>query len=43
MQRMDELIKAWVPEELSVFTTQEQSRKTDDYFLNSADRIHFFL
>ena len=27
----------------SIFTTDEQARRTDDYFLDSADRIHFFF
>jgi phytanoyl-CoA hydroxylase len=27
----------------SIFTTDDQARRTDDYFLDSADRIHFFF
>ena len=27
----------------SIFTTDEQARRTDDYFLDSAERIHFFF
>jgi len=41
--RMETLIQGWTPRELSVFSTQEQTRKTDDYFLESADKVHFFL
>lgn len=47
-QRMQDLIAKWDPEELlcPVFSTDEtQSTRqgSSDYFLDSADRIHFFL
>mmetsp|Transcript_9045 Transcript_9045/g.23670 ORF Transcript_9045/g.23670 Transcript_9045/m.23670 type:complete len:337 (+) Transcript_9045:83-1093(+) len=46
--RMAELIDAWDPAKTMspVFTTdadQEKSQGSSDYFLDSADRIHFFL
>eukprot|EP00283_Hemiselmis_rufescens_P021427 CAMPEP_0173455736 /NCGR_PEP_ID=MMETSP1357-20121228/54791_1 /TAXON_ID=77926 /ORGANISM="Hemiselmis rufescens, Strain PCC563" /LENGTH=281 /DNA_ID=CAMNT_0014422895 /DNA_START=6 /DNA_END=848 /DNA_ORIENTATION=+ len=43
MSRMAELIAAWQPEHLSVFTTKQEMRQTDEYFLESSDKIHFFL
>jgi len=46
IRRMDELITEWDPEELAVFRTdneQEKAQGSSDYFLDSADRIHFFL
>ena len=43
-QRMTELCEAWDPGTLlSCFSTHEQSRVIDDYFLASGDRIHFFF
>eukprot|EP00931_Biecheleriopsis_adriatica_P007311 TRINITY_DN108610_c0_g1_i1.p1 TRINITY_DN108610_c0_g1~~TRINITY_DN108610_c0_g1_i1.p1 ORF type:complete len:349 (-),score=105.34 TRINITY_DN108610_c0_g1_i1:78-1088(-) len=47
-QRMKELIDAWDPaaKKVSVFVTdgeQEGAQGSSDYFLDSADRIHFFL
>lgn len=42
--RADELVEGFDAEaHRSIFTTDEQSRRTDDYFLDSADRIHFFF
>eukprot|EP00747_Dinoflagellata_sp_TGD_P166882 gnl/TRDRNA2_/TRDRNA2_190381_c0_seq1.p1 gnl/TRDRNA2_/TRDRNA2_190381_c0~~gnl/TRDRNA2_/TRDRNA2_190381_c0_seq1.p1 ORF type:complete len:358 (+),score=77.67 gnl/TRDRNA2_/TRDRNA2_190381_c0_seq1:53-1075(+) len=47
--RMQELISAWDPvaEKVPVFVTdekeQEKAQGSSDYFLDSADRIHFFL
>jgi len=45
--RMRELIDKWDPDtmELSVFDTDSKSQQKawNDYFLDSADRIHFFL
>lgn len=47
--RMQELVAAWDPAEQSVpvFVTggkeQERAQGSSDYFLDSADRIHFFL
>ena len=31
------------PDRVSIFTTDEQARRTDDYFLDSAERISFFF
>ena len=43
-QRALELIAAFNPESLvSIFSTHEQSRTTDDYFLTSGDKIRFFF
>jgi ectoine hydroxylase-related dioxygenase (phytanoyl-CoA dioxygenase family) len=41
--RADALVDAFDPRERrSVFTTDEQARRTDDYFLGSGDQIRFF-
>lgn len=48
-QRMADLVAAWDPDktEAVVFSTdqeeQEKAQGSSDYFLDSADRIHFFL
>lgn len=42
--RADELVEDFDAEaHRSIFTTDDQARRTDDYFLDSADRIHFFF
>jgi phytanoyl-CoA hydroxylase len=42
--RADELVEEFEPGEvLSVFTTREQARKSDDYFLESGDKVRFFF
>jgi phytanoyl-CoA hydroxylase len=42
--RADELVEAFEPGEVpSVFTTREQTRKSDDYFLESGDKVRFFF
>jgi len=42
--RATALVDAFEPgEQRSVFTTDEQARKTDDYFLDSGDQIRFFF
>jgi phytanoyl-CoA hydroxylase len=43
-QRALELVDEFNPDSLvSVFSTHEQSRTTDDYFLTSGDKIRFFF
>lgn len=43
-ERAAELVEAFEPgEALSVFTTREQARRSDDYFLGSGDRVRFFF
>ena len=43
-ERADELVEGFEPGEvLSVFTTREQTRKSDEYFLDSGDRVRFFF
>jgi phytanoyl-CoA hydroxylase len=42
--RADELVEGFDAEaHRSIFTTDEQARRIDDYFLDSAERIHFFF
>jgi phytanoyl-CoA hydroxylase len=42
--RARELVDAWDPGEArSIFTTHEQTRTSDDYFLGSGDRVRFFF
>ena len=43
VQRSYELIDAFDPTTVSVFTTDEQTRTTDDYFLGSGDTIRCFF
>ncbi|MDI3282588.1 phytanoyl-CoA dioxygenase family protein [Polyangium sp. 15x6] len=43
-RRAEELVAAFDPEaHRSVFSTHEQTRTSDDYFLESGDKIRFFL
>ncbi|MFL6336115.1 MAG: phytanoyl-CoA dioxygenase family protein [Pyrinomonadaceae bacterium] len=43
-RRADELVEEFEPGEVpSVFTTREQTRKSDDYFLESGDKVRFFF
>lgn len=43
-ERMDELLESFDPGEIrSIFTTNEQSRHTDQYFMESAEKISFFF
>ncbi|HEX8116632.1 MAG TPA: phytanoyl-CoA dioxygenase family protein, partial [Pyrinomonadaceae bacterium] len=42
--RADELVGAFEPgDALSVFTTREQTRRSDEYFLESGDKVRFFF
>jgi phytanoyl-CoA hydroxylase len=42
--RADELVEAFEPgESLSIFTTREQTRRSDEYFLGSGDKVRFFF
>lgn len=42
--RAEKLVSDFDPEGVvSIFSTREQSRKSDDYFLTSGDKIHFFF
>jgi phytanoyl-CoA hydroxylase len=41
--RADALVRGFRPETISVFTTREQTRTSDDYFLASGDQIRMFF
>src|SRR5687768_17159086 len=42
--RAGELVESFEPGDvLSVFTTREQARRTDEYFLGSGDKVRFFF
>jgi phytanoyl-CoA hydroxylase len=42
--RANQLVKAFDPDGLiSIFSTHEQTRKSDEYFLTSGDKIRFFF
>ena len=44
MRRAEQLIDEFQsPSMHSVFSTNEQERTSDDYFLNSGDQIRFFF
>ncbi|HMF56392.1 MAG TPA: phytanoyl-CoA dioxygenase family protein [Pyrinomonadaceae bacterium] len=42
-ERADELVKGFDPQVVSIFSTHEQTRTSDDYFLESGDKIRFFF
>ncbi len=41
--RAEALVASFQPETVSIFTTHEQTRTSDDYFLSSGDKIRFFF
>ena len=42
--RAGEIVDAFDPSEnISIFTTQEQDRRVDDYFMGSADKVRCFF
>jgi phytanoyl-CoA hydroxylase len=41
--RAEELVAGFRPETVSIFSTHEQTRTSDDYFLSSGDQIRFFF
>jgi phytanoyl-CoA hydroxylase len=41
--RAGELVRGFRPDTVSIFTTHEQTRASDDYFLDSGDKIRFFF
>jgi phytanoyl-CoA hydroxylase len=41
--RAEELVAGFQPETVSIFTTHEQTRTSDEYFLSSGDQIRFFF
>ena len=41
--RAEELVAGFHPESISIFTTHEQTRTSDEYFLSSGDKIRFFF
>ncbi|TMQ14030.1 MAG: phytanoyl-CoA dioxygenase family protein [Deltaproteobacteria bacterium] len=41
--RAGELVRGFRPDTVSIFTTREQTRTADDYFLDSGDKIRFFF
>jgi len=43
IERAGALARAFRPETYSIFTTREQTRRSDDYFLESGDRIRCFF
>jgi phytanoyl-CoA hydroxylase len=42
-RRADELVHGFDPSVISVFSTREQTRTSDDYFLGSGDKVRFFF
>ncbi|MFL5349219.1 MAG: phytanoyl-CoA dioxygenase family protein [Hyalangium sp.] len=41
--RAEALVEGFQPETVSIFTTHEQTRTSDEYFLSSGDQIRFFF
>jgi phytanoyl-CoA hydroxylase len=42
-RRADELVRGFDPSVISVFSTRQQTRTSDDYFIESGDKISFFF
>jgi phytanoyl-CoA hydroxylase len=43
IERAEELVEAFEPETVSVFSTKDQQRTTDEYFLSSGGEVRFFF
>jgi len=43
IERAGEIVRAFRPETISIFTTHEQTRRSDAYFLESGDQIRCFF
>ncbi len=43
VERAGEIVRAFRPDTVSIFTTREQTRRTDDYFLGSGDQLRCFF
>ena len=41
--RAEEIVRDFNPTTISIFSTKDQSNKTDEYFLESADKVHCFF
>lgn len=42
-ERVESLVEEFDPSVVSIFSTRQQTRSTDDYFLGSGDKIRFFF
>jgi phytanoyl-CoA hydroxylase len=43
IERAGQLVRGFRPETVSIFSTHEQTRTSDDYFLDSGDKVRFFF
>ncbi len=43
IERSREMLEEFEPESISIFTTHEQTRTSDEYFLDSGDKVRFFF
>ena len=41
--RAEAMVREFEPESISIFSTHEQTRTSDDYFLGSGDKVRFFF